>query len=86
MDEDCTFRKEGKPMIFALVTLNPDGLTDTEHADYDLRKKACFVKKWRWCMHMLVTFSTPTVSDHTWAMHLVRVRVSPNPNPITLTL
>ena len=86
VDEDCTFRKEGKPMIFALVTLNPDGLTDTEHADYDLRKKACFVKKWRWCMHMLVTFSTPTVSDHTWAMHLVRVRVSPNPNPITLTL
>ena len=54
LDQDCTFSKEGEPMVFALVALNEDGLTDKEHEDYEERKMACPLKKWRWCASALL--------------------------------
>ena len=35
-----------------LVTLEPNSLTDKEHADYETRVKRCKHKKWRWCAHL----------------------------------
>ena len=62
-------------MIFCLSTLNEKGLVNTGEKDYAERKKACRVKKWRWCASPLlphvVTYSTPNVCDHTCAMHRI---------------
>ena len=75
LDADYPGDKSCKPMIFCLSTLNEKGLVNTGEKDYAERKKACRVKKWRWCASPLlphvVTYSTPNVCDHTCAMHRI---------------
>ena len=75
LDADYPGDKSCKPMMFGLSTLNEKGLVNTGEKDYAERKKACRVKKWRWCASPLlphvVTYSTPNVCYHTCAMHRI---------------